>query len=171
MTVSFLETLTRSAAELSYGPEAFRPLGDAEAAKVAAAVKRAFGNAANGAMAGWWHSDRPCPAPTSSACFREGGWRHLVVVAPTSDAPVWLLAENWGRDHPPFLAFAGTAAAVQAILGNTHAFEYIVCGRQLDWMFAEDHHDCVWVAGSGAVERLRRVQSVEPRAVAGGGIG
>ena len=45
-------------------------------------------------------------------------------------------------------------------MGNTHAFEYIVCGQQLDWLFAEDHHDCVSVAGTEAVERLRRIKEV-----------
>ena len=164
---SFRDTLVASAAELGHGPDAFRPLDDAETADVAAAIERAFGDAANGAMAGWWHSDRPCPLPTAGGCFREGGgWRHLVAVAPDPDASVWLLAENWSRGRPPLVAFASTAAVVQAVLGNTHGFEYIVCGRALDWLFAEDHHDCVSVAGAGAVERLRRVAEAEPGAAA-----
>ena len=127
--LSFREALVASAAELGHGPDAFRPLDDAEAADVAAAVELAFGNAANGAMVGWWHSDRPCPMPTSSRCFREGGgWRHLAAVAPGPAAPVWLLAENWFRGQPPLFAFACTAGVGQAVLGNTHGFEYIVCG-------------------------------------------
>ena len=162
MADSFRDILVASAAELDYGPEAFRPLDDAEAADVAAAVELAFGDAANGAMVGWWQSDRPCPLPRASECFREGGgWRHLIAVSPGPAAPVWLLAENWSRGQPPLFAFAGTAEVVQAVLGNSHAFEYIVCGRRYDWLFAEDHHDCVQVARTGAVERLRRVQEAK----------
>jgi hypothetical protein len=168
---SFRDTLVASAAELGNGPDAFRPLDDADAAGVAAAVERAFGDAANGAMVGWWHSDRPCPLPTAARCFREGGWRHLVAVALDPAAPVWLLAENWYGGRPVLFAFESTAAVVQAILGNSSGFEYIVCGRQLDWLFAEDHHDCVSVAGTGAVERLGRVIEAEPGAAADPGHG
>jgi hypothetical protein len=71
---------------------------------------------------------------------------------------VWLLTENRNRGRPPLFTFESTAAVVQAVLGNTFGFEYIVCGKQLDWLFAEDHHDCVSVAGAGAVERLRQCQ-------------
>lgn len=159
----FRDTLIASAAELDYGPDAFRPLDDSEAAVVAAAVERAFGDAANGARVTWWHSDRPCPLPTAGGDFRKGGgWRHLVAVAPAANAPVWLLAENWWRGWPPLFAFESTACVVQAVLGNNHGFEYIVCGRGLDWLFAEDHHDCVSVAGQSAVERLWRVAEAEP---------
>jgi hypothetical protein len=63
-----------------------------------------------------------------------------------------------GIGIPLLFAFESTAAVVQAVPGNTVAFEYIVCGRQLDWLFAEDHHDRVSVAGAEAVERLRRPQ-------------
>lgn len=159
---SFRDTLVASAAELGYGPDAIRPLDDVDTAGVAAAVERAFGDAANGAMVGWWYSARPSPLPTAAGCFREGGWRHLVAVAPDPAAPVWLLTENWYRAQPAMFAFESTAAVVQAVLGNTFGFEYIVCGRQFDWLFAEDHHDCVSVAGAGAVERLRRVTGAEP---------
>ena len=161
---SFRDVLVASAAELGYGPDAFRPLDDAQAAEVAAAVERAFGDAANGAMAGWWYSNRPCPFPTSGRGFREGGWRHLVAVAPDPLAPVWLLAENWWRGRPPLFAFASTAEVVQAVVGNTHAFEYIVAGRQLDWLFAEDHEDCVSVAGADAVRRLGALDAEPPAA-------
>ncbi len=167
---SFRDTLVASAAELSHGSDVFRPLDDAEATEVVAAVERAFGDAANGAMSGWWHSDLPCPLPTASGCFREGGgWRHLVAIAPDPAAPVWLLAENWSRSRTPLVAFESTARVVQAVLGNSHGFEYIVCGREFDWLFAEDHHDCVSVAGNGVVERLQRVAEAEPDAAADGG--
>ena len=159
---SFRDTLVASAAELGHGPDAFRPLDDAGAVEVAAAVERAFGGAANGAMVGWWRSDRPCPVPSSIRHFPEGGWRHLTAVAPSAAAPAWLLAENWGGGQPRLFAFAAAARVVQAVLGNTHAFEYVVCGRGLDWLFAEDHHDCVSVAGAGAVERLRWVADAAP---------
>lgn len=161
--VSFRDTLVASAAELGYGPDVFRPLNDAEASEVAAAVERNFGDAANGAMVGWWHSDRPCPLPTAGRCFREGGWRHLTAIAPDPSAPVWLLAENQRRGRLSLIAFASTASVVQAVLGNTHGFEYIVAGRQFDWLFAEDHEDCVSVAGAAAVRRLDAVRA-EPSA-------
>lgn len=158
---SFRDTLVASAAELGHGPDAFRPLDDAEAAMVAAAVERAFGDAANGSMVGWWRSGRACPLPATGRCFREGGWCHLAAVAPAADSPVWLLAENWWRGQPPLCAFASTAGVVQAVLGNTHGFEYVVAGRQFDWLFAEDHEGGVSVAGAAAVERLRRVAEAE----------
>ena len=167
---SFRDTLVASAADLGYGPDAFRPLDDAEATDVAAAVERAFGDAANGAMVGWWHSDRPCPLPTAGRRFRQGGWRHLVAVAPGADNPVWLLAENRWRGRPPLFAFASTAGVVQAVLGNTHGFEYVVAGRHLDWLFAEDHEDYASVAGAEAVRRLEAIDS-EPPAAADGGCG
>jgi hypothetical protein len=166
---SFRDVLIASAAELGYGPDAFRPLDDAEAAEVAAAVERAFGDAANGAMAGWWHSDRRCPVPTAARGFQEGGWRHLVAIAPDPAAPVWLLAENWWRGRPLLFAFASTAEVVQAVVGNTHGFEYIVAGRQLDWLFAEDHEDCVSVAGADAVRRLATIDAEPPAAATQGG--
>jgi hypothetical protein len=163
---SFRDTLVASAEELGHGSDAFRPLDDAESARVAAIVERTFGDAANGAMVGWWHSDRACPLPSASRCFREGGgWRHLSTVAPSPAAPVWLLAENWSQDRPPLIAFESTAGVVQSVLGNTHGFEYIVCGRTLDWLFAEDHHDCVLVAGTEAAERLRQIPEAEPAPV------
>ena len=70
--------------------------------------------------------------------------------------------------HPPRLSGScgpqsAYSAVVQAVLGNTHGFEYVVAGRQLDWLFAEDHEDCVSVAGAGAVERLVAVPA-EPTA-------
>lgn len=167
---SFRDTLVASAAELGYGPDSFRPLDDAEAAEVAAAVERAFGDAANGAVVGWWHSDRRCPLPAAGRCFREGGWRHLVAVAPDSAAAVWLLAENWWRGRPPLFVFASTAGVVQAVLGNTHGFEYVVAGRQLDWLFAEDHEDCVSVAGAEAVRRLEAIDAEPSAAADRGGI-
>jgi hypothetical protein len=80
----------------------------------------------------------------------------LTSVAPIA-APVWLLAENWGRGQPRLFVFASTAGVVQEVLGNTHGFEYIVVERQFDWLFAEDHEDCVSVAGAGAVERLQSI--------------
>jgi hypothetical protein len=156
---SFQDTLVASAAELGYGPNAFRPLNDGEAAQVAAAVERAFGDAANGAMAGWWQSARSCPLPTTVRNFPQGGWRHLVAVAPAAAAPVWLLAENWWRGQPKLFAFESTAAVVMAVLGNSHGFEYIVAGQKLDWLFAEDHEDCVSVAGLEAVRRLEVIDA------------
>jgi hypothetical protein len=54
-------------------------------------------------------------------------------------------------------AFASTAGVVQAVLGNTHGFEYIVTGRKFDWLFAEDHEECVSVAGAEAVRRLEAI--------------
>jgi uncharacterized protein DUF6756 len=153
---SFRETLVASAVELSFDAEAFRPLDDAEAAQIAAAVEERFGDAANGGMVGWWHSDRPCPVPSAAKCFHDGGWRYLTAVAPGA-APVWLLAENWDGGQPRLFVFASTAGVVKEVLGNTHGFEYIVVGRQFDWLFAEDHHDCVYVAGTGAVEELQAI--------------
>ena len=124
---SFRDTLVASAAELGYGPDAFRPLDDTEAEEVTRAVERAFGDAANGAMAGWWYSDRECPLSTAGGDFREGReWQHLQEVAPHSAAPVWLLADNWWSGRPLLFAFASTAAVVRAVLGNTHHFEYFV---------------------------------------------
>jgi hypothetical protein len=162
MNGTFRDTLVASAAELCFGPDAFGPLGDAEGVEIAAAVERSFGDAANGAMVGWWHSDRPCPLPTASRCFREGGWRHLAAVAEDTTAPVWLLAENRRRERPRLYVFASTVGVVQAVLGNTHGFEYIVAGRQFDWLFAEDHEDCVSVAGEEAVRRLEAVPAENP---------
>jgi len=162
MNGTFRDTLVVSAAELCFGPDAFRPLDDAEVSEVVAAVERAFGDAANGAMVGWWHSDRPCPLPTAIRYFPEGGWRHLAAVAPDPAAPVWLLVENWWRGRPPLYSFASTAGVVQAVLGNTHGFEYIGVGRQFDWLFAEDHEDCVSVAGKEAVRRLEAVPAEPP---------
>jgi hypothetical protein len=151
---SFRDTLVASALEIGFGEEEFRPLDDAEATRVATAVEERFGDAANGAMVGWWLSDKPCPVATSAKCFREGGWRYLTAVAPKA-APVWLLTENWGSGQPRLFAFASTVGVVQEVLGNTPGFEYIVVGRQFDWLFAEDHEDCVSVAGVGPVERLQ----------------
>lgn len=153
--VSFRVSLIDSAAELGYGPESFWALDEIEGAEVAAAIERVFGDAANGAMTGWWHSDQPCPVPRSSRAFRDGrGWRHLTAVAPSPVASVWLLTENWDRGRPGLFVFASTAAVVQEVLGNTHGFEYIVSGQGFDWLFAEDHEDCISVAGAEAVERL-----------------
>jgi hypothetical protein len=164
---SFRDTLVASAEELGHRPDAFRSLDNAEAAEVASAVEQAFGDAANVAMVGWWHSDRPCPLPTAGRCFLEGGWRRLLAVAPDPAAQVWLLAENWWRGRPPLFAFESTAEVVQAVLGNTHGFEYVVVGRQLDWLFAEDHEDCVSVAGVEAVRRLAAIDA-EPSAAPDG---
>jgi hypothetical protein len=154
---SFLDMLVTSAAELGYGSDAFRPLDDAEAAEVAAAIEQALGNAANGAMVGWWHSDRPCPLPTATRCFRGDGWKHLLSLATDPAAPVWLLAENRWRGRPPLFAFASTAGVVQAVLSNTVGFEYIVTGAKFDWLFAKDHEECVSVAGAEAVRRLEAI--------------
>jgi hypothetical protein len=165
---SFRDTLVASAAELGFGRDAFRPLDDVEAAQVAAAVERAFGDAANGAMVGWWYSARPCPLPTTVRNFRGGGWRHLVAVAPAPAAAVWLLAENWWRGQPKLFTFESTAAVVMAVLGNSHGFEYIVAGRQLDWLFAEDHEDCVSVAGLEAVRRLKVIDAEQSLNRSGG---
>lgn len=160
---SFQDTLVASAAELGFGPEAFRPLNGAEAAIAAATVKQTFGDAANGAMLAWWHSDRPCLLPAESHFFYSGGggWQHLDAIAPAKESLVWLLAQNWGREEPSLIAFESAADVVQAVLGNTHGFEYVVCDRQLGWLFAENHHCCVTVAGAEAVERFRRIKSAE----------
>jgi hypothetical protein len=149
----FRDVLIASAADLGYESDAFRPLDDTEAAEIAATIEVGFGNAVNGAMSGWWHSDRPCPLPTAGRCFGEGGLRHLAVVGAESE-PVWLLAENWGGHQPRLIAFSSTVGVVQEVLGNTHGFEYLVASQHRDWLFAEDHHDCVSVAGADAVREF-----------------
>jgi hypothetical protein len=154
---SFRDTLVASAAELGYSHDRFRPLEDEEAGRVASAVEATFGDAANGAMVGWWYSTRSCPLPTESRCFREGGWRYLLDVAFGPTDRVWLLTENWGGGPPITLAFESTAEVVLAVLGNTFGFEYIVVDQQFRWLFAEDHEDCVMVAGTEAVRRLQAI--------------
>ena len=151
---SFRDTLVSSAKALGHNADAFRSLNDAEVADVVASIKQTFGDAANGAMTEWWHSDRPCALPHLVRCFQDGGWRHLAAVAFDQKRPVWLIAENWKRGVPPILGFASTASIVQDVLGNTHGFEYIVVDQGLTWLFAEDHEDCVSVAGAEAVRRL-----------------
>lgn len=81
----------------------------------------------------------------------------MTQIAPSPAAPVWFISQNWTSDTPRLVAFSGTAQAVQAVLENSHGFEYIVVGRELDWLFAEDHEHCLSVAGAEAVERLAAI--------------
>lgn len=157
---SFGTSLIEAAREEGFDAATFRPLDRNDGDEIAASVKDAFGDAANAAMTGWWFSERKCPLPTSTRRFADGdGWRHLIDVAPYVSAPVWFFAQNWMRDTPPHLVFASSAEVVQAVLGNMGGFEYIVCGRELDWLFAEDHEECVSVAGADAVRRLESIRS------------
>ena len=156
----FRLVLLKNAAAAGVAEDDFRPLDGTEAVAVAEAVKERFGDASNGAMAGWWRSDRPCAVPTLTRRFEsDEGWSYLTVLAPAPTESVWLIAENWSGQKPPYLIFAGTAAGVQRVLGETHSFEYMVAGRSLTWLFAEDHESCIAVAGEEAVRRLRAISA------------
>ena len=155
---SFQEVLVESALELGIGDDLFHPLSDEEGAGIAKIIEKTFGDAANGAMAGWWYSSLPCPLPTSARYFPEDGWRQLTAIAEPADAPVWLIAANEWRGHPLFYVFSSSAQVVQDVLGNMFGFEYIVADQNLNWLFAEDHESCVSVAGSEAVRRLEAIK-------------
>lgn len=150
--------LMENAAVSGVPEDDFQPLGGAEAVAAAEAVKEHFGDAANGAMSGWWRSDQPCAKPTLTRRFEnDDGWSFLTAVSSGPTELVWLITENWSGGTPPYLVFAGNAAGVQKVLGESNGFEYIVVDRGLTWLFAEDHESCVAVAGEEAVLRLQSI--------------
>jgi hypothetical protein len=77
-----------------------------------------------------------------------------------ADEPLWFVAETRGggqKRHGNFWLYESTVAAICAVLRETHAFEYYLVSRTMDWLICENHHDCLCVSGAVMVQRLSHV--------------
>ena len=79
------------------------------------------------------------------------------------DEKVWFVVEHKGgaKRDGNFWLFEGRLGAIVAVLAETHAFEYYVVSRKLEWLLCENHHDMLIGVGEVIVKKMEAV--LEPR--------
>jgi hypothetical protein len=102
----------------------------------------------------WWWERLP-----DSTVFRsfpeDDGFRHILKVVPDPDEPVLFVVEDDNEPYFPFLE--GTPKAVQAIIGDSFAFEYYLIHPSFSWLVGENHHSALFAFGSPVAERLAKI--------------
>jgi hypothetical protein len=149
------QLLIDSAEELKIPTPRFRPLSDEDGLTLCARIEATFRGTV---FLRWWGVEGENQRTVVSVHFPEGdAWQHLHRVVDDADESVWLIAQNWMSDVPRCVVFESTTATIERILGNTHAFEYLICDRHENWLLAEDHHDVLTAVGDPVAANLSRI--------------
>jgi hypothetical protein len=154
MPGSHRDYLVASAAEAGVRPDQFRPVPQDEAEAVRERIRQQFGRAV---LCFFW-PPLGAPSALSSAAHQfggAGGWDRLEALVPEPDELAWFVCEDWGGSGS--LVFDATPVAVQAVLGNSHGFEFFVVSKRMDWLVGEEDHGMTFAVGEVVASRLRQL--------------